>query len=360
MTKLVIDNQEIEVEEGTSILQACEQLGIKIPRFCYHDKLSVAGNCRMCLVEVENMAKPVASCVQPCSEGMVVHTNTSNVKNARDSVMELLLINHPLDCPVCDQGGECDLQDYAYEYRNKGSRYNFAKRQMPNKDLGPLIKTDMNRCIACTRCIRFMDEICGVPSLGGLYRGEKLDIGTYVSKVLTSELSGNLIDVCPVGALTNKPAAGTYRPWELRKTISVDVFDAVGSNICIDTRDNEIIRVTPIRNDGVNEEWISDKARFAIDGLKKNRIDAPYVDKVQADWSEAFNQISEKLGKTSPERIAVIAGNMVDCESMFAMKMLMSAMKCCNLDCCQDGSVYDISARNNYIFNAGIAGIDEA
>jgi NADH-quinone oxidoreductase subunit G len=364
MPKLTIDGIELEVIPGTSVLQACEQLGIEVPRFCYHDKLSVPANCRMCLVEIEKTPKPVASCAMPCGDGMIVHTDTAVVKKARNGVMEMLLANHPLDCPICDQGGECDLQDQAVAYGFDRSRYNEAKRAVGEKELGPLVATAMTRCIHCTRCVRFVDEVCGTPELGGVYRGEKMEIGTYVTHSLTSELSGNLIDICPVGALTNKPAAFTARSWEFQKTETIDVFDAIGANIRVDTRGNEVMRVLPRLNDDVNEEWINDKSRFAIDGLKRQRLDKPYVranGKLKpATWVEAFTLIAQKLRATAPERVAALVGDLVDCEAMFALKSLMLAVGSPNMDCRQDGAEYDLSARAGYVMNSGIAGIEEA
>jgi NADH-quinone oxidoreductase subunit G len=278
MPKLTINGTEVEVENGTSILQAAEQVGVEVPRFCYHDKLSVPANCRMCLVEVKGgPPKPVASCAMACADGMEVETDSDMVHRARKSVMEFLLINHPLDCPICDQGGECDLQDQAAAYGYDRSRYTEDKRAVKDKELGPLVKTVMTRCIQCTRCIRFGEEIAGIDSLGLLNRGEDVEIGTYVEKAMESELSGNLIDVCPVGALTSKPYAFTARPWELRKTETIDVMDGVGSNIRIDAKGREIMRVVPRLNESVNEVWISDKARFSYDGLKKRRLDRPWV-----------------------------------------------------------------------------------
>ncbi len=363
MPKLTIDNIELEVAPGTSVLQACEQLGIEVPRFCYHDKLSVPANCRMCLVEIEKTPKPVASCAMPCNDGMIVHTDSPMVTKARKGVMEMLLINHPLDCPICDQGGECDLQDQAMGYGFDRSRYDENKRAVKDKDLGPLVKTVMTRCIHCTRCVRFVDEIGGTPELGGLFRGEKMEISN-VSHALTSELSGNLIDICPVGALTNKPLAFEVRPWELQKTESIDVMDAVGSNIRIDVRGNEVMRILPRLNEDVNEEWISDKTRFACDGLLRQRLDQPYVrvnGKLKpASWPEAFTAIANRLRETSPGRVAAIAGDMADCESMFALKTLLQSMGSSNMDCRQDGAEYDISTRAAYIMNSGIAGIEQA
>ncbi len=364
MPKLTIDGIEIEVAPGTSVLQAAEQLGIEIPRFCYHDRLSIPGSCRMCLVEIEKSPKLVTSCTQACAEGMVVHTHSPAVQKGRKDVMEMLLINHPLDCPICDQGGECDLQDQSIAYGCSKGRYKEAKRAVSEKELGPLIKTAMTRCIQCTRCIRFLHEVAGTPELGGLCRGEKLEIGTYIEHALTSELSGNLIDVCPVGALTNKPLAAKYRPWEFAKTESIDVFDAIGSNIRIDTRGNEVVRVLPRLNEDINEEWINDKTRFAIDGLKRQRLDRPYVRRdgklSPATWDEAFAVLSEKLHNVAPDRVAALAGDMADCESMFALKSFMQILGSPNMDCRQDGALYDVSTRAAYMMNSGIAAIEEA
>ncbi len=364
MPKLTIDGREIEVAEGTSVLQAAERLGIEIPRFCYHEKLHVAGSCRLCLVEIEKMPKLVTSCTQPCAEGMVVHTQSPAVQKARQGVMELLLINHPLDCPVCDQGGACDLQDFAVAYGASKGRYRERKRMVKEKKFGPLIKTCMTRCIQCTRCIRFLNEICGTQELGGMGRGEKLEIGTYIKRALSSELSGNLIDVCPVGALTSKPAAAQFRPWELQSTDSIDVFDAVGSNIRIDTKGDAIMRVVPRANEAVNEQWISDKTRFAIDGLRYQRLDKPYIRRSgklkPASWKEAIAVVCEKLRTAAPNRTAAIAGDMADCESMFALKSFMQILGTPNLDCRQDRAEYDVSTRAAYIMNSGIAGIEEA
>lgn len=364
MPKLTINGTEIEVAAGTSVLQACEQLGIEIPRFCYHDKLSVAGNCRMCLVEVEKTPKPQASCALPCGEGMVVRTESEIVKKSRKSVMELLLINHPLDCPICDQGGECDLQDQAMGYGADRGKYAEERRAVVDKELGPLVKTVMTRCIQCTRCIRFADEICGTPVLGGLNRSEHLEIGTYIAQAVTTELSGNLVDICPVGALTNKPYAFNARPWELQKTESIDVMDAIGSAIRIDTRGNAVMRILPRLNEAVNEEWINDKTRHACDGLAKKRLDQPYVrrdGKLQpASWDEAFAAIASKLIGLPGEKIAALAGDLADCDSMFALKDLMTALGSPHLDCRQDGATYDVTQRAGYIMNSGIAGIEQA
>jgi NADH-quinone oxidoreductase, chain G len=364
MPKLTIDGIEIEVEPGTSILQACEQLGIEIPRFCYHERLSVPANCRMCLVEMERAPKPVAACAMPCGDGMVVKTNTELVHKARKGVMEFLLINHPLDCPICDQGGECDLQDQAMAYGFDRGRYGENKRAVKDKYMGPLIRTEMTRCIHCTRCIRFVNEIAGVPDLGAVNRGEHMEITTFVEKAIGSELSGNLADVCPVGALLSKPYAFTARPWELRKTETIDVMDAVGSNVRVDTRGPEVMRVLPRVNEDVNEEWISDKTRFAYDGLKRQRLDRPYVRKdgklQPATWTEAFQAIAAKVKGVPGNRIAAIAGDLVDVESMLALKELMAGLGSANIDCRQDGALFDTSARAGYLFNSGIAGIERA
>jgi NADH-quinone oxidoreductase subunit G len=364
MLKLTIDGNTLEVASGTSVLQACEQLGIEVPRFCYHDKLSVPANCRMCLVEIEKTPKPVASCAIPCSDGIVVHTDSAMVTKARKGVMEMLLVNHPLDCPICDQGGECDLQDQAVAYGFDRSRYQENKRAVKDKDLGPLVKTVMTRCIHCTRCIRFAAEIGGTPELGAVFRGEHMEIDTFTGKPLTSELSGNLVDVCPVGALTSKPGAFSARPWEYQKTDSVDVLDAVGSNIRVDVRGNEVLRVLPRLNEDVNEEWINDKTRYACDGLTHQRLDQPYVRRdgklKPATWNEAFAAIAVVLKSTAPGRVAAIAGDLADCESMFALKSLMQRIGSPNLDCRQDGAIYDVSHRGFYRMNSGIAGIEQA
>ncbi len=364
MPKLTIDGHEVEVAPGTSLLQACAQLGIEVPHFCYHDKLSVAGCCRMCLVEVEKMPKPVASCAMPCGEGMVVRTDSPVARRAHHSVMEMLLINHPLDCPICDQGGECDLQDQAVAYGFDRGRYAEAKRAVQDKELGPLVKTVMTRCIHCSRCVRFVDEICGTPELGLIHRGEHTEVSTYVNKPLTTELSGNLIDICPVGALTNKPAAFTARSWEFTKTDSVDVFDAVGCNIIVESRGDAVMRILPRKNDAINEEWINDKSRFALDGLTRQRLDRPYVrrnGKLQpATWEEAFAAIADTLNRTDPNRIAALAGDMADCESLYALKNLMWRLGSPHMDCRQDGADYDVSTRAAYVMNSGIEGIEES
>jgi NADH-quinone oxidoreductase subunit G len=365
MPKLKIDGVEIEVENGLTVLQACEQAGVEIPRFCYHERLSVAGNCRMCLVEVSpGPPKPQASCALPAGEGMEVTTNSPMVEKARTGVMEFLLINHPLDCPICDQGGECDLQDQAMGYGNSGSRYTEDKRAVSEKYMGPLINTIMTRCIHCTRCVRFSTEVGGVTDMGMINRGENAEI-TTLEKAVSSELSGNVIDLCPVGALTSKPYSFVARPWELKKTETIDVLDAMGSNIRVDVRGNEVMRVLPRLNEDVNEEWISDKSRFSCDGLRSQRLDKPYVRNAAgklepASWDEAFAVISAKLSGAAGERIAAIAGDQCDAESMFALKGLMDALGSPNLDCRQDGAALDPSVRSSYLFNTGIAKAEEA
>ncbi|MFZ4761831.1 MAG: NADH-quinone oxidoreductase subunit NuoG [Alphaproteobacteria bacterium] len=364
MPKLTIDGTEIEVQAGTSVLQACEQLGIEVPRFCYHDRLSVPANCRMCLVEVKGAPKPVASCAMPCGDNMVVSTNSETVHKARKGVMEFLLINHPLDCPICDQGGECDLQDQAVSYGFDRGRYQENKRAVKEKELGPLVKTYMTRCIHCTRCIRFSDEIAGVSEMGALGRGEHVEIGTYIQKTVTSELSGNLVDVCPVGALTSKPYAFAARPWELRKTDSIDVLDAVGSNIRIDARGNEVLRILPRLHEEVNEEWLADKGRYACDGLKRQRLDQPYIRRdgrlQPASWDEALALVAEKLAKAKPEQVAAIAGDLCEAESLFALKELLHSLGVKNLECRQDGALYDVHHPVGYRCNTPIAAMEEA
>jgi len=364
MPKMTIDGIEIEVPAGITVLQACELAGKEIPRFCYHERLSVAGNCRMCLVEQEKAPKPIASCAMPVADGMVIKTDTPAVKKARNGVMEFLLINHPLDCPICDQGGECDLQDQAMAYGRGFSRYAEEKRAVTDKDFGPLVKTVMTRCIQCTRCIRFATEIAGTEVLGGTNRGEHLEITTYVEKTIASELSGNLIDVCPVGALTSKPYAFTARPWELTKTDSIDVADATGTNMRLDTRGREVLRVLPRLNEDVNEEWMADKGRYNVDGLTRQRLDRPYIrvdGKLKpASWSEAFDAVAARLKGLDGSKIAALAGDLCDAESMFALKELMTELGSGNLDCRQDGAAVDPRVRASYLFNSTIAGIDKA
>jgi NADH-quinone oxidoreductase subunit G len=364
MPKLKIDGIEIEVPAGVTVLQACELAGVEIPRFCYHERLSIAGNCRMCLVEQEKAPKPIASCAMPAMDNMVIHTNTPAVQKARKGVMEFLLINHPLDCPICDQGGECDLQDQAMAYGFDRSRFHENKRAVPDKELGPLVKTSMNRCIHCTRCIRFATEVAGVEELGATGRGESMEVTTYVEHALSTELSGNLVDLCPVGALTSKPYAFEARPWELTKTESIDVLDALGSNIRVDTRGAQVMRVLPRLNDDVNEEWISDKTRHAIDGLRYQRLDRPYLRKggklAEATWDEAFAAITAKLENLDGAKVAAIVGDQCDAESMVALKDLMASLGSPNVDCRQDGAQLEAGVRGGYIFNPGIRGIDQA
>lgn len=367
MPKVTINGMEIEVAPGTSILQAAEQLGIEVPRFCYHDKLSVPANCRMCLVQVEGgPPKPVASCAMACGEGMIVRTDTEVVKKARRGVMEMILINHPLDCPVCDQGGECDLQDQAVAYGYDRSRFHENKRAVTDKDVGPLVSTVMTRCINCTRCVRFAEEIAGTPVLGQLNRGEDSEIGTFIGELVKTELSGNLVDVCPVGALTSKPYAFAARPWELKKTESVDVHDAVGSNIRVDSRGRDVLRILPRLNEDINEEWINDKTRYACDGLRAKRLDRPYIRSessgklLPASWPEAFAHIKDKLKGLKGSNIAALAGDMADVESMVALKDLMDKLGSPNLDCRTDNANFDVTNRAGYLFNSTIAGIDSA
>jgi NADH-quinone oxidoreductase subunit G len=364
MPKVTIDGIAVEVPNGATVLQACEAAGKEIPRFCYHERLSVAGNCRMCLVELEKAPKPIASCAYPVADNMVIRTDSPVVRNARRGVMEFLLLNHPLDCPICDQGGECDLQDQAVGYGMDHSRYREQKRAVKDKYVGPLIKTIMTRCIQCTRCVRFASEVAGVPELGGTGRGENMEIGTYVEKALTTELSGNLIDICPVGALTSRPYAFVSRPWELRKTDSIDVQDATGTNIRVDTRGPEVLRILPRINDDVNEEWMADRGRFSFDGLKKKRLDRPWLrvdgKLKQASWAEALGAVAAKLRDTAPNRIGAIAGDLVDCESVFALKTLMHALGSPNLDCRTDGAGFDVSRPDFWRFNTTIAGIERA
>ncbi len=362
MPKLTIDGIQVEVPPNTTILQAAEQIGVEIPRFCYHDRLSIAGNCRMCLVDVEKSPKPVASCAMPVNEGMVVHTKSERANKARGGVMEFLLINHPLDCPICDQGGECDLQDQAMAYGFDRGRFHENKRAVKDKYMGPLVATYMTRCIHCTRCVRFATEVAGVPELGALGRGEDMEITSYLEGALSSELSGNVVDLCPVGALTSKPYAFHARPWELRKTESVDVMDAVGTNIRVDARGREVMRVLPRINEEVNEEWLADKSRHACDGLAYQRLDRPYVRRngklTAVSWEDAFDAIAVRLRGSAGNRMAAIAGDLVDCEAMTALKDLMTALGSHNIDCRQDGAALDPKARASYIFNSTIAGIE--
>jgi NADH-quinone oxidoreductase subunit G len=365
MPKLTINGVEIEVPFGITVMQACQLQGIEIPHFCYHDRLAIAGNCRMCLVEMEKSPKPVASCAMPVADGMVIRTDSEQVKKDRAGVMEFLLINHPLDCPICDQGGECDLQDEAMAFGFDRSRYREAKRAVTDKNMGPLVKTIMTRCIHCTRCVRFATEVAGMSDLGALNRGEKMEIATYVEQAVNTELSGNIVDLCPVGALTSKPYAFKARPWELKKTESIDVLDAVGSNIRIDSKGAEVMRILPRLHEDVNEEWIADKTRHACDGLKRQRLDRPYVRKngrlVEASWDEAFAAIARSLDGLKGDEIAVLAGAMVDAETMFlAKKLFGERLRSPYLDCRTDGAKLLPGVRASYLFNSGIAGIEQA
>ena len=365
MLKLKVNNQEIEVEEGLTVLQACEKAGVEIPRFCYHEKLSIAGNCRMCLVEIEKSPKPVASCAMPAAEGMNIKTNTKFVEKARKGVMEFLLANHPLDCPVCDQGGECDLQDQSMFYGVDKSRYKENKRFVPEKYMGPLIKTQMTRCIHCTRCIRFATEIAGVSELGAIGRGENMQITTYLEKSMESELSANVVDLCPVGALTSKPYVFEARPWELKKTESIDVMDAVGSNIRVDTYGWEVKRILPRINEDINEEWISDKTRYACDGLLNQRIDTPFIkynnkfDK--ASWREVINLIKDRVKETEKDKICGFTGDLVNMETLYIFKEFFN--KCINsnnLDFRNNHTYLNSELRENYLFNSSINGIEDS
>lgn len=360
-----VNGEEHQVPKGVTVLQACEQAGVDVPRFCYHQRLSIAGNCRMCLVEVEKSPKPVASCAMPVMPNMNIKTTTPLVKKAREGVMEFLLINHPLDCPICDQGGECELQDQSLIYGSDRSRFTEYKRAVEDKELGPLVKTVMTRCIHCTRCVRFATEVAGVQDLGVTGRGGMAEIGTYVSKLLTSELSGNVIDLCPVGALTSKPFAFTARSWELRTAESIDVTDGLGSNIRVDTRGTEVMRVVPRLHEGVNEEWISDKARFSYDGLKRQRLDQPLVrdDKTgklkPATWERALEVVAAKMRATDPARIKAIAGKLSDAESIVALKDLMNGIGAGNT-VAEGMEGVGADARSSYLFNSNIVGVEDA
>ena len=362
MPKVTVDGQEIDAPDGATVLQACELAGKEIPRFCYHERLSIAGNCRMCLVEVKpGPPKPQASCALPATEGQEIRTDTPMVKTAREGVMEFLLINHPLDCPICDQGGECDLQDQSVAYGRGGSRYEENKRAVTEKYMGPLIKTVMTRCIHCTRCVRFSEEIAGVDEIGAVGRGEDMQITTYLEQAAEHELSANVIDLCPVGALTSRPYAFEARPWELKKTLSIDVSDAIGANIRLDSRGREVMRALPRINDDVNEEWISDKARYQVDGLSRRRLDKVFMRTrgglKPATWDEAF----EAIAKAKPGNdIAAIAGDMVDCETMFAAKSLLKASGSSLLEGRQTGMDYDVSNLAAVNFNSTLAGIETA
>ena len=365
MLKLKVNDIDIEVEEGLTVLQACEQAGVEIPRFCYHEKLSIAGNCRMCLVEMDNSPKLIASCAMPATDGMVIKTNTEKVEKSRKGVMEFLLTNHPLDCPVCDQGGECDLQDQSMYYGIDKSRFKENKRYVSEKNMGPLIKTQMTRCIHCTRCIRFMTEVAGVPELGAIGRGENMQISTYLEQSMESELSANVIDLCPVGALTSKPYVFEARPWELKKTETIDVMDAVGSNIRVDTYGWEVKRVLPRINEEINEEWISDKTRYACDGLKNQRLDTPYIKNnnkfEKTSWSEVYKKIFEKISETPSDKIAGITGDMNNMETLFSIKEFFEkTIKSKNLDSRSDDFYVNSNERMNYVFNTKIEGLEES
>jgi NADH-quinone oxidoreductase subunit G len=363
MPKAKVNGVEVEFEPGMNVLQVAELAGEEIPRFCYHERLSIAGNCRMCLVEVKpGPPKPQASCALPAAEGQEIFTRTPMVRKAREGVMEFLLINHPLDCPICDQGGECDLQDQAMGYGRDDSRYSENKRAVENKHMGPLIKTYMNRCIQCTRCVRFITEVAGVPEIGLISRGEDVEITTYLESAVTSELSGNVNDLCPVGALTHRPWQFEYRPWELKKTQSVDVMDALGSSIRVDSRGPAVLRVLPRVNDDINEEWLSDKSRYAVDGLARQRLDRPYIRENgslrPATWGEALDVVAAKIKATSGERIGVIAGDLQDAESMKAALDLFGPLGA-SFDCNQDGAPLGQGPRQGWLFNSTIAGIED-
>ena len=360
-----VNGVEVEFEPGMNVLQVAERAGHEIPRFCYHERLSIAGNCRMCLVEVKpGPPKPQASCALPAAEGQEIFTDTPMVKKAREGVMEFLLINHPLDCPICDQGGECDLQDQAMGYGRDGSRYAENKRAVEEKNMGPTIKTFMTRCIQCTRCVRFITEVAGVSDIGMISRGESAEITTYLEKNVDSELSGNVNDLCPVGALTHRPWQYHYRPWELKKTETIDVMDGLGSNIRADSRGPEVMRILPRTHEGINEEWLSDRSRYAVDGLQARRLDRPWVrenGKLRAaSWSEALGVVAERLAAASANRIGAIAGDLQDAESMKATLDLFRALGSANTDCRQDGAALGVGPREGWLFNSGIAGIEQA
>ena len=365
MLKLKVNDIEVEVEEGLTVLQACEKAGVEIPRFCYHEKLSIAGNCRMCLVEMEKSPKPIASCAMPAADGMIIKTNTPKIEKSRKGVMEFLLANHPLDCPVCDQGGECDLQDQSMFYGIDKSRFKENKRAVPDKYMGPLIKTQMTRCIHCTRCVRFATEVAGVPELGAIGRGEDMQITTYLEQSVQSELSGNVIDLCPVGALTSKPYVFEARPWELKKTETIDVMDAVGSNIRVDTYDWEVKRILPIINEDINEEWISDKTRYACDGLSNQRLDTPYIkynNKFEkASWNEVNKIIKSKIENTDKDKICGFVGDLTNMETSFIFKEFFERTIDTNkYEARAVNNFLDTSVRENYLFNSTINGIEDS
>ncbi|HET8611738.1 MAG TPA: NADH-quinone oxidoreductase subunit NuoG [Sphingomonas sp.] len=365
MPKLKVDGIEVEVPQGATVLQACEAAGKEIPRFCYHERLSIAGNCRMCLVEVKpGPPKPQASCALPAADNQEIRTDSAMVKKAREGVMEFLLINHPLDCPICDQGGECDLQDQAMAYGRGWSRFEENKRAVTDKYMGPIVKTIMTRCIQCTRCIRFAEEVAGVEEIGAVYRGENMQITTYLEKAVTSELSGNVVDLCPVGALTSKPYAFEARPWELHKTAGIDVMDAVGANVRLDSRGRQVLRSLPRVNDEVNEEWASDKTRHAVDGLVRNRLDKPYVrigGKLKpASWEEAFAAIAKAAEGLSGDQVAGLAGDLAEVESVYALKQLVTAYGSKLHECRVDGALFDVAQPASWRFNPTIAGVENA
>ncbi len=358
---LNINNQDIAVPANITVLQACELAGVEIPRFCYHDRLEIAGNCRMCLVEMERAPKPVASCAMPVGEGMVIKTDTAQVKKAREGVMEFLLANHPLDCPICDQGGECDLQDQAMAYGRGTSRYSENKRAVNEKYMGPLIKTVMTRCIHCTRCVRFAEDVAGVPMLGAVGRGESMEI-TSLERTVASELSGNIIDLCPVGALTSRPYAFTARPWELRKTDSIDVLDGMGSAIRVDAKGNKVLRILPRLHEDINEEWLSDKSRYACDGLSIQRLDRPFVKTAgqlqEVSWDEALAAVADKIKNTAREKIGFISGALTDLETQFLTVKLLDSLDIHNSDSRPENSQMPQHI-SHYIFNSKISGLDE-
>ena len=365
MPKLTVDGIEVEVPAGATVMQACEAAGAEIPRFCYHERLSIAGNCRMCLVDVSpGPPKPQASCALPAADKMIVSTKSAKTQKAREGVMEFLLINHPLDCPICDQGGECDLQDQSLNYGKDHTRYLENKRAVTEKYMGPLIKTVMTRCIHCTRCVRFAEEVAGVEEIGAIGRGENMQITSYLEGAVRSELSGNVIDLCPVGALTSKPYAFEARPWELKRTESIDVMDAVGTNITVHTRGAAVMRVTPRNNDDVNEEWASDVTRFAVDGLMRGRLDAPYVrvggKLTRATWAQAFDAVKAALAGISGDDVAAVAGDLADVEAMVALKDLLGALGSTRHECRVDGMTVPADERAHYLFNSGLSGIERA
>lgn len=368
--EVTVDGRKVMIEAGASIIQAADRAGVTIPRYCYHDKLAIAGNCRMCLVDVERMPKLIASCAMPVQNGMVVKTDTERIKKAREGVTEMLLENHPLDCPICDQGGECDLQDQSHRYGSDRGRFKelVGKRAVENKAIGPLVKTSMNRCIHCTRCVRFMNDIAGAPELGSSGRGNDMQIGTYIERNINSEMSGNIIDLCPVGALTSKPYAFKARPWELKRTETIDVMDAIGSNIRVDARGIEVMRVLPRLNDDVNEEWISDKSRFACDGLKTQRLTNPLIRNGNqfetATWDEALASITKAFKTIKPKtnEIKGISGALTDAESMVALKDLINKLDSEHLttDVKLNTEATGVDVRSNYTFNSTIDGIEDA